>query len=176
MSASAAPASRNTEGCMPLPTTPRKSSRSSSMRRRAGFWSMMVMSFCSGSQILGHAFTHAASSQNDDVHALMFPTKRNAAPAKQGPGGLRLPDLQPATPSQCALDDDFLHVGGAFVDLARARRGRCAPREVAHVAVAAQRLDGGAARTPRRFRWQTTAIAASFRQGRPASLGRRHAR
>ena len=46
-------------------------------------------------------------------------------------------------PSNCALDDDFLHVAGALVDLAHAHVAVDAlHREVAH-AVAAQGLDGG---------------------------------
>ena len=47
---------------------------------------------------------------------------------------------------QRALDDDLLHVARAFVDLAHAHVAVDAfDREVAHHAVAAQRLDGGAA-------------------------------
>jgi hypothetical protein len=51
MSASSMPASRSTLGWMPLPTTPRRSSRSCSSRRRTGSVSMTVMSLRSDSRL-----------------------------------------------------------------------------------------------------------------------------
>ena len=48
--------------------------------------------------------------------------------------------------TQGALDDDFLHVAGALINLAHAHVAVDAlQREIAHVAVAAQGLNGGAA-------------------------------
>src|SRR5450830_1281593 len=50
------------------------------------------------------------------------------------------------TSGQCPLNDDFLHVGGAFINLAHPHVAvNALDGEVAHIAVAAQGLDGGAA-------------------------------
>src|SRR3990167_5350538 len=51
MSASRAPAASSTEGWMPLPATPRRSSRSCNSRRRCGLVSMTVMSFFSDTRL-----------------------------------------------------------------------------------------------------------------------------
>src|SRR3990167_9714304 len=186
---------------MPLPTTPRRSSRSSSRRRRAGSMSITVMSFCSETRL-----SATLSPTRPAPKMMMFmvedvtpraacgvtpPGGDASGPAKPVPphpgwktcragegvglvacapthSSSRVPSTkgtaEPALPGrQCRplggdaaggaggglqrpLNDDLLNVRGAFVDLAHAHVAPDAlQRKVVHVAVAAQRLDGGGA-------------------------------
>ena len=59
----------STSGWMPLPATPRRSSRSCSSRSRCGSVSMTVMSLLLRDQAFGDAFADAPGTQDQDLHA-----------------------------------------------------------------------------------------------------------